>query len=63
MSVYNAEGFPIASSDSDYKGSVKTRYFEMDVNDLFNLLQAQKYKYSETAKDILGELKKLRRDE
>jgi hypothetical protein len=63
MNVFNEDGLLIASSSSLYEESTKTKHFNLDVTDLLNIIRSQRYKYSETAKDILGELKKLRRTE
>ena len=62
MNVYNEDGKLIASSSPLHEESTTVKYFDLDVSELFSLIQSRIYKYSETAKGILEELKKIREE-
>ena len=62
MNVLNEDGLLIATNSLFYDEDRRVRRFDLDTSELYNVIQSQMYKYSETAKDILAELKKLRRN-
>jgi len=60
LDIYNQDGLLVAYAapeDMEREGQVKA--FIFDPSELFNLVQNQVYKYSETSKNILDELKEL----
>lgn len=61
LKIYNQDGLLVAYAAledlGDKRGEVKV--FTFDPSELFNLVQDQIYRYSETSKNILDELKEL----
>lgn len=61
MRIYNEDGLlivaaPVARPDAY---SDRVRQFSLDPSDLYRLVEAQIFKYSETSRNILDELRQL----
>lgn len=64
MKVFNEDGLLVAyASNKDLAKDEAIMYFDFDPSELFNLVQAQVYRYSETSQNILDELKGLEEEQ
>jgi hypothetical protein len=61
MKIYNQEGLLVAyaASPDDLLVEDGVERFNLDPSELFNLAQSEVYRYSETSKNILNELREL----
>ena len=66
LKIYNQDGFPIAVAPEDSDEVIQemteedpVEVFPIDPSELFDLVQNQVYKYSETTTNLLDELRKL----
>jgi hypothetical protein len=60
LEIYNQDGLQVAyAAPEDLEENDEIKAFIFDPSELFNLVQNQVYKYSETSKNILDELKEL----
>lgn len=60
LRIYNQDGLLVAyAAPEDMGRETEVKAFMFDPSELFNLVQNQVYKYSETSKNILDELKEL----
>jgi hypothetical protein len=59
LQIYNEDGLLVAYAAPEELNADDAIAFIFDPSELFNLVQNQVYKYSETSKNILDELKEL----
>ncbi len=61
LRIYNQDGLLVAyaASPVDLDEDDAVQGFELDPSEMFNLAQSEVYRYSETSKNILDELREL----